>query len=400
MSSKGGSEPTQGVTNTSTQLPDWLNAGSQQAVGMATDLANRPYTPYSGQIVAQPGADTTQAYQQVRDMQGGQAPAYDASKAAYSGMLGQVAPITADSLTQGTNQLFGNYQQQVMNPAAGLLGAYTGQGPATAQGVASNASMLMNPFSQNVIDPTLAAGEQQRQLARQAVAGQAANVGAFGGTRQGVSEGVADAQAQLGTQQQIGNLLTGGWNQALGQGWNIANLGAQQGMASNQFLSQLGQSGYNAAAGQAGNMANTNLQAGLTSAAGLPGVATAEQASNQKDASMLQTIGSAQQQQDQQNLNAQMGQFYEQQGWPVQGLDILLSGVGGVPYGTNSFGTGTPSYTPQTRNPITGAIGGAASGAALGGALGSAAAGAAAGSVIPGWGTAIGAVAGGILGAL
>jgi hypothetical protein len=115
---------------------------------------------------------------------------------------------------------------------------------------------------------------------------------------------------------------------------------------------------------------------------------------------MLQTIGSAQQQQDQQNLNAQMGQFYEQQGWPVQNLDILLSGVGGVPYGTSSQGAATPSYTPQTRNPITGAIGGAASGAALGGALGSAAAGAAAGSVIPGWGTAIGAVAGGILGAL
>jgi hypothetical protein len=394
MSSKGGSEPTQGVTNTSTQLPDWLNAGSQQAVGMAQDLSQRPYTPYTGQIVAQPTADTQQAYQQVRDMQGQQQPAYDASMGAYSGMLGQVAPITADSLTQGTNQLFGNYQQQVMNPAAGLLGAYTGQGPATAQGVASNAQQLMSPYTQNVIDPTLAAGEQQRQLARQAVAGQAQNVGAFGGSRQGVAEGTADAQAQLGTQQQIGNMLTGGWNTALGQGWNIANLGAQQGMASNEFLSQLGQSGYNAAGTQAGNMANTNLQAGLTSAAGLPGVATAQQAANQKDASLMQTIGSAQQQQDQQNLNAQMGQFYEQQGWPVQNLDILLSGVGGVPYGTNSFGTGTPSYTPQTRSGASravGALGGAASGAALGAQLGSA---------IPGYGTAIGAVAGGILGAL
>jgi hypothetical protein len=316
-------------------------------------------------------------------------------------MLGQVAPISTDQLNQGSNALFGNYQQNVMNPAGGLLGNYVaGAGPATAQGVGQNAQTLMNPYSQNVIDPTLAAGEQARQMGRQTIAGNAANVGAFGGSRQGVAEGVSDAQFNLGTQQQIGNMLTTGWGQALTPAYNLASQQAQQGLAAGQYLGTLGQQGYNAAAGQAGNMANTNLQAGLTSAAGLPGVATAEQASNQKDASMLQTIGSAQQQQDQQNLNAQMGQFYEQQGWPVQNLDILLSGVGGVPYGTSSQGAATPSYTPQTRNPITGAIGGAASGAALGGALGSAAAGAAAGSVIPGWGTAIGAVAGGILGAL
>jgi hypothetical protein len=387
MSSKGGSEPTQGTTNTSTQLPDWLNAGSQKAVGMASDIADRPYTPYSGQIVAQPGADTQQAYQQVRDMQGAQNPAYDASKAAYTGLLGQAAPITADQLNQGTNQLFGNYQANVMNPAQGMMGGFAAQGPATAAGVTSNAQQLMNPYTQNVIDPTLAAGEQQRQLARQAVAGQAANVGAFGGSRQGVSEGVADAQAQLGTQQQIGNMLTQGWGQASNQGLSLAQLGAQQGMAANQFLSTLGQQGYNAAAGQAGNMANTNLQAGLTAAQQLPGVATAQQAAQQKDASMLQTIGSAQQQQEQQNLNTQMGQWYEQQGWPVQNLDVLLSAVGGVPYGTSSMGTGTPSYTPQKRNVAGGVMGGAATGASLGMAAGP-------------YGAAAGAVAGGILGAL
>jgi hypothetical protein len=388
MSSKGGSEPTQGVTNTSTQLPDWLNAGSQQAVGMAQDLSQRPYTPYTGQIVAQPGADTTQAYQQVRDMQGDQSGAYDASKAAYSGMLGQVAPITTDQLNQGSNQLFGNYQQQVMNPAGGLLGNYVaGAGPATAQGVGLNAQTLMNPYSQNVIDPTLAAGEQARQMGRQTIAGNAANVGAFGGSRQGVAEGVSDAQFNLGTQQQIGNMLTTGWGQALTPAYNLASQQAQQGLAAGQYLGTLGQQGYNAAASAGQNLANTNLQAGLTSAAGLPGVATAEQLGAQKDASMLQTIGSAQQQQDQQNLNAQMGQFYEQQGWPVQNLDILLSGVGGVPYGTSSFGQGTPSYTPQKKNALGGIAGGAATGAAIGATFG-------------GVGAPVGAVAGGILGAL
>jgi hypothetical protein len=387
MSKSQPEPPTPAVTNTSTQLPDWLNAGSQKAVGMATNLSDRPYTPYTGQIVAQPGADTTQAYQQVRDMQGVQNPAYDASKAALTGMLSQAQPITAGQLNQGTNTLFGNYQQGVMDPARGLLGGFAAQGPATAQGVASNAQQLMNPYTQNVIDPTLAAGEQQRQLARQAVAGQAANVGAFGGSRQGVSEGVADAQAQLGTQQQIGNMLTQGWGQATGQGLSLAQQAAQQGMASSEFLSQLGQQGFQGAQALSGNMANTNLQAGMQAAQALPGVATAQQAAQQKDASLMQTIGSSQQQQDQQNLNADMGQFYEQQGWPVQNLDVLLSAVGGVPYGTNSFGTAAPSYTQPKKNLAGGIAGGAATGASIGAMFG-------------GVGAPVGAVAGGILGAL
>jgi hypothetical protein len=382
---KGGAQQ-QSTTDTSVHLPAWLDEASQQAVGMAQDLSQRPYTPYTGQIVAQPGADTTQAYQQVRDLQGQAQPAFDASQAAYQGMLGQVAPITAQGLNQGTNQLFGNYQQNVMNPAQGLLGGFASQGPATAQGVASNAQQLMNPYTQNVIDPALAAGQQQLALANQGIAGQAANVGAFGGSRQGVAEGNAAAQTALGTQQQIGNMLTQGWGQATGQGLSLAQQAAQQGLSSSQFLAGLGQQGYNAAASQAGNMANTNLQAGLTSAQQLPGVALQQQGEAQKEASMMQTIGAAQQQQQQQNLNAQMGQFYEQQGWPVQNLDVLLSAVGGVPYGTSS--TGVSTAPKQTKNLAGGVLGGAASGAAMGTAI------------APGYGTAVGAVAGGILGAL
>ena len=183
--SKGGGGGSSGSSwnYSSTNVPDWLNNASQSAVGTAQTLANRPYDPYTGQIVAQPGADTAQAYQQVRDMQGAYNPAFQQSAQAYGGLLGQAAPITASGINNLSNQLYGNYQQQVMNPAQGLLSGYLGNAsPATAQQVGSNAMQLMNPYEQAVINPALQAGQQQFQLAQQSIANQANNVGAFGGS--------------------------------------------------------------------------------------------------------------------------------------------------------------------------------------------------------------------------
>ena len=103
-------------------------------------------------------------------------------------------------------------------------------------------------------------------------------------------------------------------------------------------------------------------------------------------------MGAQQQSQQQALLNAQMGNYYGAQQQPIQNLDVLLSTLGGVPYGTttsqnaSNLNFGNQAVANQ-RNPLTGALGGAATGAALG-------------SVIPGVGTAIGAVGGGLLGAL
>lgn len=372
-----------------TDIPDWLNAASQGAVGQAQTIANRPYDPYSGQMVAAPGADTAQAYQQVRDLQGAYNPAFNASAQAYGGLLGQVNPLTAGGINDISNQLYGNYQQQVMNPATGLLGGYLGSAsPATAGQVTSNALQIMSPFSQAVIDPALQIGRQQLAQGLQGVAQQANNVGAFGGSRQGITEGVAQAQAAIGAGQTVGNLLNQGWQSALTPAYNLASQGSQQGYNAANTLAQMGQAGYGAAATQGGNIANTNLQAGLTAAQQLPAQAIQQQQAAQRDASLMQTIGAAQQNQQQQELNAQMGQFYQQQDWPIQNLDVLLSAVGAVPYGTTSLSYGqNQQQQSQSRNVAGGIMGGAASGAGIGAMFG-------------GVGAPIGAVAGGILGAL
>lgn len=384
MGSKSKPGPTT-TSSSSTSIPDWLSNAAQGAVATAQDLSQRPYTPYTGQQVADVPADTLQAYQQIRDMQGQTQPIYQQSEQALSGLLGQVNPITAGGVNQIANQLYGNYQQNIIDPSAGLLGGYLQGGPATAQQVGNNAQQLMSPYAQSVIAPTLQAGQQQLALANQNIANQANNVGAFGGSRQGVQEGVAAAQTALGTQQQIANLMNTGWNAALTPSQALALQAGSQGYSAASGLAGMLQSGYGNAATQAGGIANTNLQAGMTAAQQLPGIATAQQAANQKDASLLQTIGAAQQQQQQQLLNQQIGQYYEQQNWPVQNMDLLLSALGGVPYSTSSMSTGTgPS---SSRNVAGGVAGGALSGAATGAALGP-------------YGAAAGAVIGGILGGI
>jgi len=350
---KGGSTTTNTTQQAAqvTKIPDWLDAAGQNAVATAQQLAQRPYTPYTGQMVADVPQDTQQAYQQVRDMQGMQDPAFNASAQAYQGLLGSASPVTAQGVNDTTSQLYGGYQQNVMNPAQGLLSGYLGNAsPATAQQVGANATALMSPYSQNVIDPMLQAGQQQLALAKQGISGQANNVGAFGGSRQGVQEGVADAQTALGTQLQVGNMLNQGWGQALTPGYNLASQASQQGYNAANLLAGMGQSGYNAAQGQAGTMASNNLQAGLNAAQNLPTQALQNAQLTQQQAGALQAAGSSQQQQQQALLGSQLGQYYEAQDWPVQNLDLLLSSVGAVPYGTSSASTGTGTST-ATKNP-------------------------------------------------
>ena len=358
------------TTDTSSIIPDWLTNASQQAVQTAQNLAQTPYTPYTGQIVANQTPDTTQAYQQVEQQQGSANPAFQASAQAYGGLLGQAAPQTAGQINDLSNQLYGNYAGNVVAPAAGLLSGYLGNAsPATAQQVGSNAQQLMSPYAASVIAPALQAGQQQLALANQGIAGQANNVGAFGGTRQGVQQGVAEAQTALGTEQNIASMLNTGWNAALPQATSLATNASTQGYNAASSLAGMLGTGYQNAQSAGTGLANTNLASGLTAAAQLPTQATNQANLNLTQTGALQAAGTAEQAQQQQLLNAQLGQYYAQQGYPSQQLDMLLSAVGGVPYSTTGQGLTNQTAT-ATSNVAGGVTGGALSGAATGAAFG------------------------------
>jgi hypothetical protein len=351
-SGKGGSTTTSGTQSSSgtsaTQLPDWVTSAAQTALGTGLGLSQQPYQAYPGQQVADPTAATNQAYQQVQNLQGGIDPAFSAAANQWSGVLPQLQGLTPGAQNQATNQLYGNYAGNVMAPSAGLLGGYLG-GPATAQQIGQNTQALMSPYTQNVIDPTNQLMQQQLSQNLQNIGAGANQAGAFGGTRQGVQEGVAQSQAALGSEQYLGNLLNNQWNTALTPATQTALQAGSQGYGAATNLAGMLQQGYGNAATQAQNMGASNLSTGITAAEQMPSQAVQQQTGNLAASGALQAVGTAQQQQQQNQINAAMGNFYQQQNWPVQNLDLLLSTLSGVPYGST---TSQQGYNQGTQTAV------------------------------------------------
>jgi hypothetical protein len=350
---KGGSTQsnTGGTSNTSgtsqTQLPPWLTGAAQQAVGTAQTLSQDPnlFAPYQGQQVADVAPGTQQAINyglgndptQMAGQVGG------AANSIYGAIAGMAQPQQQQYLQQGLQQ------------ASGLLSPWANLGPASAQGVAQNAQSMMSPYAQAVIAPTMQLGQQALAQNLQQIGAGANQAGAFGGSRQGVQEGVAQAQAALNEQNVLGNMLNSGYNTALGQAGNLANTQQQLSQGSASTLGQMYGNAGSAMAGYGQQDISNALQAGQ----GIP----------QQYLSNLLGIGATQQSQQQALLNSQMGNYYATQQQPIQNLDLLLSAVSGVPYGTSGSMTGTGDTTgtgqqqtnPGTMNEVMGGIGTAAS---------------------------------------
>src|SRR5262245_56428805 len=77
----GGSQTTSSVNRV--ELPAWVDQAAQDTWARAQEVADRPYEEYGGQLVAGQTADTRQAFQQIRDMQGATAPAFGAASDAW-----------------------------------------------------------------------------------------------------------------------------------------------------------------------------------------------------------------------------------------------------------------------------------------------------------------------------
>jgi hypothetical protein len=361
--SKGGSSNTssQSYSNQSgsVQLPSWLDSASQQAVSAASQLQSENYSPqYTGEMVAGPSSDTGQYYQAVQNLQGQGMGAYNAAANAYENMLSQVTPVTASGVNSTTNSLYGNYVGNVVDPSAGLLSNYMGQGSGSQQ-IAANQASLMSPYLNEVVSPTLQLGAQSLAQNLQTIGANANQAGAYGGSRQGVMEGVAQSQAALSGAQYIGNLLSSGYNAAM----PVSQALEQQGYgAANTLASQL-QSGYGTSQSAAQSMANTNLQAGLTSAQQLPGLLTSQQNASVQQAGLLQSAGQQQEAYQQALDNAAYGNWYEAANAPYQNLQTLLSAVSSVPYGYDysssgySKGTSTNTSTPSLASSAGQAVG-------------------------------------------
>jgi len=214
----------------------------------------------------------------------------------------------------------------------------------------------MNPYTQNVVDTTLADLERQRQIQQQGTAAQAAQAGAFGGSRQGVAESLTNEAFARQAAQTAAGLRQSGFAQAQQQ--------AQQDLARQMQASQLNQ-----ATGLQAGLANqatalqaaranqdamlraglANQQAGLQGAQFRLGAANQLAGIGQQGFGMGQTIenqiaqqGAMQRGLQQQLIDAGRGQFQTAVGMPAQTLGYVSSALGAAP---------VPQTTTQSRQP-------------------------------------------------
>ena len=388
-----------------TELPEWARGYAKRALqrGEAlTDITQNPYQQYSANRIAGFSPMQQRSFQAAANMQA--APqlgtATDLASAAGIGAL-------------GINYQPGQFSNQFTAPAQYQAGQFTMEraqapglqnyqmtGPADVQSQQFGkqaADQYMSPYMQNVVDV------QQREAQRQAdITGtqrnaQAAQAGAFGGSRQAIMN--AEAARNLATQK--GGIQAQGLQSSFeqaqrqynadqaqrmqaalanqGMGYNVgaqnlqANLGVQQLGAGQNLQAQLANQGVNQQMQQAReqsrqygaglDMTSAQQKAQYGQAAqqlgeqsrqfganlGLQGLQTALQGAGQlgqlggqqfqqgMDINKLQNVyGGQMQQQAQRPLDQAYQDFQNQQNYPYKQLGFMSDMIRGLPLGQQS----------------------------------------------------------------
>jgi hypothetical protein len=301
---------------------------------------------------------------------------------------------------QGTSAA-GAYRPQMVNTqfgynpanvAASNVGTQFGYNPANvaAQSAVGGIQTYMNPYTQSVVDTSMADLERQRQMQTNALGAQATQARAFGGSRQGVAEALTnEAFARQGGQLAAG-LRQAGFNTALGAaqqdtaaslqaalanqaaGSRAAEFGQQTGLQAQGMNQQVGLQAAlanQAAQAQAQQFGQqTGLQAALANQqAGLQGAQFGLSAANQMSGLAGQGFGFGQQIGQQQMQQGAMQQMLNQQlidaaraqyggfvGAPQQSLGLPMAAVGAGNMGQQ---TQTTSQTPGLFNYLALALG-------------------------------------------
>ena len=234
---------------------------------------------------------------------------------------------------QATQNLMGYQPQQVSSRDVNAE-RIAAERVAAGQLAGTDIAPYMNPFTQNVVDTTLADLERQRQIQQQGTAAQAAQAGAFGGSRQGVAESLTNEAFARQAAQTAAGLRQAGFTQAQQQ--------AQQDIQRRLEAARLNQ-----ATGLPASLANqraaleaarANQAAGLQGAQFRLGAAQQLAGLGQQGFGMGQTIENQIQQQElaQQAMQQQLADRARQQflGYtqaPAQGLGYVSQALGAAP---------------------------------------------------------------------
>lgn len=305
----GGGTSTQ---STQTMIPGGIMGRDEDNWDLAVETANQLKGPYTGQRVAGMTPEQQDLIAQLYRNVGSTNPAFAQAGAATNALMGFNPSMVSPQMLRDTN----------LQP-------------------------YMSPYTQNVIDPTMKLMEQSRRQALGGIGDAATQAKAFGGSRQGVAEGVTNAQSEL----QKGQFAGGLWNQNFLQGQAAATGDIQRdllGQQSNQTAGLQGAQFRGQMAGQLGNLATqqqNNWLTGVQAAMGGQQMLTAEQ---------------------QAKLDAERQLYMEQRQQPIDVLQIRQNALSQSPYGQTSTTTGPG----PTSNPWMTGMGAAATTAGLLGQFG------------------------------
>lgn len=271
----------------------------------AKAFADQPSQAYTGQLVAPMNDNQLQA----------------------GGLFKDIANNNtgADSLNQAKG-IFGNLASY--NPAQINAGSYTAanaNAPEISAGLLRNTDLApyLNPFTQNVIDTTIADQERARQIAGVSDNQAATAAKAFGGSRSGVLSALTNEAYDRNTGSLLANLRNEGYNNAqnaaigdLNRGLSVDQFNAGNKFAANQFNANASNAASqfninNSMNAQAQNAANDLSGAGIRSGAATSLANVSEQELQQalQRAFGIGAFGDAQQQNQQALDTANYSEF-------------------------------------------------------------------------------------------
>tara|TARA_R110000822_G_scaffold231924_1_gene363781 strand:+ start:1240 stop:2136 length:897 start_codon:yes stop_codon:yes gene_type:complete len=245
-------------TSSQVKLPDYLEKAAESLVAVSGDVAKEGFIPYTGPRLA------------------------------------GLTQIEQDAIKQS----------QASSGLGGLRGssAFTAATASGAPITDADIQDYMNPYITNVADVAARELERASKIQSQEIGANAANVGAFGGSRQGLLE----AESQRNLNQGLADIYTRAQAQAYGQALNAAQ---------------------------------TEKKQQLASAIGMGQQATTAQALDSADIQQQLGIGALGRGMDQQALDLGYQTFLQERDYPKSQLGFYSNILRGVPYGTTTTGS-------------------------------------------------------------
>lgn len=369
-----------GQEKTSTQiskieLPEWVNNAAQENYRLAQAIGSKPYQPYTGDKVAGLSDTTNSAIEYLKSNVGRGTGAYDAASGALNGLL-SFNPSTMGYDTVGSRDVTaGSVGSSTVGADQILAGIINPERLANA-----DLSKYLNPYVAEVEKNALAGVDRQGLLNMNKLRSNAVSTGAFGGSRQGIAEGIMASETARQAGDLSAQLRAAGYDKAIegatgdisrnltAQTSNVGNrLQAGTTSANNKLTADLSNANNrldadkfnvssrlsadtgNADRSMQGALANQSTRlaaetanqramleaAGIrqNAATGLTGVADAQRAGLMADVGGLLNAGNVQQSNRQAQLDDAASRFDEAKNYDTERLNLLLASLGMTPYG-------------------------------------------------------------------